>query len=292
VKDAIDMSQPLINAANHQLTVRLPDSPVELHIDRHRIAQVLSNLVNNAAKYTPPNGQISLEANCQNGKLAITVMDNGIGIDAELLPLVFELYAQAPTGEGMAQGGLGVGLNLVRRLVEMHDGEVSAESAGAGQGSRFTIRLPLMQPSDLVATPLLLVASAQPVAAATTTRALKILVVDDNVDAADILATLLEFGGHDVSMVHDAASALSSTAASLPEVVFLDIGLPDMSGYEVAPMLRNLPGMAGATLIALTGWGSESDKARSVVAGFDHHLTKPVEFTAVEALLDGIAVQR
>ncbi len=292
VKDAIDMSLPLINAASHQLTVRLPESPIALHIDRHRIAQVLSNLVNNAAKYTPPNGQITVEAACRDGLLAITVADNGIGIDAELLPRVFELYAQAPTGEGMAQGGLGVGLNLVQRLVRMHDGDVSAESGGAGQGSRFTIRLPLMQPGDLAATPLPPVAPAQPVAAASATRALKILVVDDNVDAAEILAALLEFGGHDVAVAHDAASALSSTAANPPEVVFLDIGLPDMSGYEVAPMLRNLPDMAGATLIALTGWGSESDKARSVVAGFDQHLTKPVEFTAVEALLDEMATRR
>jgi len=292
VKDAVDMSLPLVNAANHQLTIRLPESPIMLHIDRHRIAQVLSNLINNAAKYTLPKGRITLEANCQDGKLAISVTDNGIGIDADLLPLVFELYAQAPTGEGMTQGGLGVGLNLVRRLVQMHDGEVLAESGGAGQGSRFTIRLPLIDAGEQAATPLPTVERARPAAIAAESRALKILVVDDNVDAAEVLATLLEFGSHKVSMVHDAATALSSAASNPPEVVFLDIGLPDISGYEVAPMLRNLPGMAGATLIALTGWGSESDKARSVVAGFDHHLTKPVEFTAVEALLDEIAARR
>jgi PAS domain S-box-containing protein len=291
VKDAIDMSMPLIGAAQHALTVSLPEPPIVLHIDRHRIAQVISNLLNNAAKYTPPGGRIALDAHLEPGKLAIVVTDNGIGIDAALLPVVFDLYAQAPAGEGMAQGGLGVGLNLVQRMVALHDGRVVAESAGAGQGSRFTVWLPLPMRGELAVTALPPAIDAQSVMAETATRALNILVVDDNIDAADILVTLLEYSGYAATMVHDGASALASATASPPDVVFLDIGLPDMSGYEAAPLLRQLPGMANATLIALTGWGSASDKERSVLAGFDHHMTKPVEFAEVETLLEAIAAQ-
>jgi PAS domain S-box-containing protein len=289
VKDAVDMSMPLIDAARHQLTVRLPEEPVALHIDRHRMAQVLSNLVNNAAKYTPPGGRIEVTAYHDNGELAIAVADNGIGIDAALLATVFDMYAQAPAGDGMAQGGLGVGLNLVRRLVLLHDGRVTAESAGAGQGSRFTVWLPLPL-QGRAAAPAALPAS-QPEAPTREKRKLRILVVDDNVDAADILATLLEFAGHSVTVAHNGAGALASTAVDPAQVVFLDIGLPDMSGYDAAPMLRNMHGMAGAKLIALTGWGAESDKLRSQGAGFDYHLTKPADFMQVETLLDGIAAQ-
>jgi CheY-like chemotaxis protein len=182
-----------------------------------------------------------------------------------------------------------VGLNLVRRLVQLHDGRVTAESGGAGQGSRFTIWLPLPLQGRAAAPAALAV--AQPQAPTREKRKLRILVVDDNVDAADILATLLEFAGHSVTVAHDGAGALASTAVDPAQVVFLDIGLPDMSGYDAAPMLRNMHGMAGAKLIALTGWGAESDKLRSQGAGFDYHLTKPADFMQVETLLDGIAAQ-
>jgi len=291
VQDAVDMSMPLIGAARHRLTVSLPEETVLLHIDRHRITQVLANLVNNAAKYTPADGSIDISARRDNGELAITVADDGIGIDAELLPTVFDMYAQAPAGEGMTQGGLGVGLNLVRRLVQLHDGRVAAESGGAGQGSRFTVWLPLPLRAEAPLPPPV----AQPAARIEAPpqpaepRKLRILVVDDNVDAADILATLLEYSGHDVTVAYDGAAALASTAADPPQLVFLDIGLPDMSGYDAAPMLRNMRGMEQATLVALTGWGAESDKQRSTTAGFDHHLTKPADFKQVQALLDKVA---
>ena len=288
VKDAIDISMPLINAARHELTVRLPEPPVVLHIDRHRIAQVIANLLNNAAKYTPPRGKIALEAYREDGRLAIAVTDNGIGIDATLLPSVFDLYAQAPAGEGMAQGGLGVGLNLVQRMVQLHDGKVVAESGGAARGSRFTVWLPLASKAGAPVS----AAAARADVSDAETHPLNILVVDYNVDAAEMFATLLEFGGHTVMTVHDGADALTSAAAVPPDVVFLDIGLPDMSGYDAAPLLRKLDGMADATLIALTGWGAASDKKRSAAAGFDHHLTKPVEFDEVEALLERITAQR
>jgi PAS domain S-box-containing protein len=289
VQDAVDMSMPLLNAARHRLAVRLPEQPVLLHIDRHRMAQVLSNLLNNAAKYTPADGRVELDAHAGNGELIITVTDNGIGIDAALLPTVFDMYAQAPAGETMAQGGLGVGLNLVRRLVQLHDGRVAAHSDGAGKGSRFTIWLPLPLRGEAAAPAAAAVEEVAPPAG--DKRRLRILVVDDNTDAADILATLLEYIGHSVTVVHDGAGALASTAADPAQVVFLDIGLPDMSGYEAAPMLRNMHSMAEAKLVALTGWGADSDKQRASEAGFDHHLTKPADFKQVEALLDRIAAQ-
>jgi PAS domain S-box-containing protein len=290
VRDAIDMSSPLIEAARHQMTIILPEPPVVVHIDRHRIAQVLSNLINNAAKYTPPEGKILVEAYSTNSELAISVKDNGIGIAAELLPTVFDMYAQAPAGEAMAQGGLGVGLNLVRQLVLLHDGRVEAESSGAGQGSRFTVWLP--SPVQVEA-----VTDAHPGTEAkmdthaTRGRKLRILVVDDNVDAADVLSMLLEYAGHDVTIVHDGVGALASTAAYSPDVVFLDIGLPDMSGYDAAPKLRSMQGMENSKLIALTGWGAESDKQQATAAGFDYHLTKPANLAQVNALLELIAAQ-
>jgi PAS domain S-box-containing protein len=288
VRDAIDMSSPLIEAARHEMTINLPEPPVVVHIDRHRIAQVLSNLINNAAKYTPPEGKILVEAYSTNGELAISVKDNGIGIAAELLPTVFDMYAQAPAGEAMAQGGLGVGLNLVRQLVLLHDGRVEAESSGAGQGSRFTVWLPSPVQVEEVT-------DAHPgTEAKMDTRAprgskLRILVVDDNVDAADVLSMLLEYAGHDVTIVHDGVGALASTAAYSPDVVFLDIGLPDMSGYDAAPKLRSMQGMENSKLIALTGWGAESDKQQATAAGFDYHLTKPANLAQVNALLELIA---
>jgi len=288
VQDAVDMSMPLLGAAHHQLSVRLPETAVLLHIDRHRIAQVLSNLLNNAAKYTPQHGRIEVAARQHNGELAISVADNGIGIEEELLASVFDMYAQAPAGQGMAQGGLGVGLHLVRQLVQLHDGRVAAESAGIGKGSCFTVWLPLPLQSGAVVGPVAPVAAAPAVAAAVERRSLRILVVDDNTDAADVLATLLEFGGHSVTVAHDGAGAMASTATDPAQVVLLDIGLPDMSGYEVAPMLRNMHGMAGATLVALTGWGAEADKRRADAAGFDHHLTKPADFGQLQTLLDSI----
>jgi PAS domain S-box-containing protein len=285
VQDAIAMSTPLIDAAQHRLSVNLPSPPLTLHIDPHRITQVLSNLINNAAKYTPPGGHIEIAAVQRNDELAIMVTDNGIGIAAGLLPTIFDMYAQVPAAERMAQGGLGVGLNLVRQLVQLHGGRVGVESGGTGQGSCFTVWLPLpLEPADAsppVESP------ATPQAAAPST--LRILVVDDNVDAADILAALLEYSGHQVTVTHDGASAMASVASDPPQVVFLDIGLPDMSGYEAAPRLRGMYGMEKATLIALTGWGTDSDKQRSSAAGFDHHLTKPADVTQLMSLLDGIA---
>jgi len=288
VNQAIEISMPLVSAGGHQLAVDLPPDSVALHVDRHRIAQVLSNLVNNAAKYTPKGGAINVTARIDAvaGQVVIDVMDNGVGIDAEVLATVFDLYAQAPGSEGMSQGGLGVGLSLAQRLVQLHGGQVEAASGGIGHGSRFTVRLPL--PDDAVAP------AAQPVHAAPAApmAAMKVLLVDDNIDAAETLSALLEFSGYDVMLAHDGAGALEKAAQSPVPLVLLDIGLPDMDGYAVALAMRKMDGMADATLIALTGWGSEQDRLRSQQAGFDLHLTKPVDFTALQTTLAKVAARQ
>ena len=286
VREAIDMSMPLVDGGRHALSVNLPAERVCLHADRHRLAQILSNLINNAAKYTPPGGAIEVRARLENDEVAIAVLDNGIGIAANALEAVFDMYAQAHAGAEMAQGGLGVGLNLVQRLVKLHGGRVAAASGGVGLGSQFTVWLPL--PADS-AEPLVPSAVAALQAAQAETGGLRILVVDDNVDAAETLQALLEMNGHVVTAVHDGATALLQATALLPQVVFLDIGLPDMTGYDAAEAMRRIEGMERATLIALTGWGAEQDRRRSSQAGFDHHLTKPADFGIVEGLIREVA---
>ncbi|HEX8480111.1 MAG TPA: ATP-binding protein [Telluria sp.] len=290
VQDALEMSTPLINAGAHELTVALPGEALMLDADRHRIAQVLGNLVNNAAKYTPRRGRIAVDAQRDDRLVPgvlIGVADNGVGIAPAALEQVFGMYTQVHGSAAMAQGGLGVGLHLVRRLVELHGGAVAAASGGAGQGSRFTVWLPLVRAGDAV--PPFDPASAQSVAPAV---GLDVLVVDDNVDAADMLAELLGESGHRVRVAHDGAAALEISAEQLPQVVFLDIGLPDMSGLDVAVALRRIDGMKGATLVALTGWGAQEDRVRTQDAGFDRHLTKPVEFDIVSALLREVSEGR
>jgi CheY-like chemotaxis protein len=281
VKDAIEISMPLVDAGRHALDLRLPQQLVALHVDRHRIAQVLSNLVNNAAKYTPKGGRIAVEADVQGSELAISVIDNGIGIGADMLPHVFDMYAQAQNIHTMAQGGLGVGLNLVKRLVELHGGRVQAHSAGADQGSRFTVILPL----DAAVSSAPSQDAAAQAAQHVREGALRVLVVDDNIDAAQTLGALLDMRGHVVRVVHDGASALATAGSFHPHVVFLDIGLPDQSGFEIAPALRAVDGLEEALLVALTGWGAEQDRQRSREAGFDAHLTKPADFASVEGVL-------
>ncbi|VXB15673.1 ATP-binding protein [Massilia sp. 9I] len=283
VHDGVEMAMPLVNARGHRLALRLPEAQVVLQADRHRVSQVISNLVNNAAKYTPAGGDIAVEAWTEEGEAVIAVADSGIGIGPDALARVFDMYAQGHASEVMGEGGLGVGLNLVQRLVQLHGGSVAAESAGEGRGSRFTVRLPLPDAAPAASAP----ATPAPHAprAAAPGRALRVLVVDDNVDAAEMLATLLEIGGHEVRMAHDGAGAIDAARALLPEVVFLDIGLPDTTGYEAAVALRRIDGLQGTMLVALTGWGTEQDRQRAREAGMDHHLTKPAEFDAVDRLL-------
>ena len=285
IASAVETSMPLIEGGRHELKVNLPDEVLWLEVDLTRVAQVVSNLLNNAAKYTPARGRIALSARREGNQVAIAVSDSGIGIPAASLPTVFEMFTQVGRNMERAQGGLGIGLSLVRRLVELHGGTVSAASDGVGRGSTFTLRLPLLVP-DALAVPTL---DPNAGTEAGTDAGLRVLVVDDNIDAADTLAALLEMSGHLTRVANDGYQAIEMAQAFRPQVVFLDIGLPGMNGYEVARQLRQTPGMEGAVLVALTGWGTREDRQRSSEAGFDHHLTKPADINAVETLLAALS---
>jgi PAS domain S-box-containing protein len=289
VHSAVELSTPLIDARHHRLTMSVPDHAPPLWLDAQRIAQVIGNLLNNAAKYTPEHGAIELRAAVTDGELTVSVSDNGVGIPADALGSVFDMFTQVPGSKAQAQGGLGIGLNLVRRLTELHGGKVSAHSAGAGQGSTFTLHLPAKLPAAQPAlAPELLPQSPARVDAASNVS-LRVLVVDDNVDAAETLGALFEIKGHTVVTVHDGLDAVSRAETFLPQVVFLDIGLPGLSGYDVARELRARPAVAGAILVALTGWGTDADRVKSGEAGFDHHLTKPVSFDEIVRLMADLA---
>jgi CheY-like chemotaxis protein len=256
--------------------------------DPTRLEQIFANLLNNSAKYTEPEGQVWVMLQRESETAVLRVRDTGIGIGPELLPHVFDMFVQAEHGHDRAKGGLGIGLCLVRNLVEMHGGTISAQSEGAGKGSEFTVRLPaIADPPGPQTTPPQHTALQPPPAA---TR--RILVVDDNVDAADSLALLLRLEGHDVQVVHDGPAALQAVQVSRPELIFLDIGLPGMNGYEIARRIRQLPGGEDIVLFALTGWGQQDDRRQSREAGFDQHLVKPVHHSILEALLSGLSSSR
>jgi CheY-like chemotaxis protein len=281
---AVETSMPLIEAGKHAFTLDVPDAALPIDADATRIAQVVANLLNNAAKYTPPGGQIALSAQRDGLDAVITVRDSGVGIAADALAGVFEMFSQIGRTVDRSQGGLGIGLSLVRRLVEMHGGSVAATSAGANAGSIFTVRLPLAAEA-VQAGP----APGEPAPALDNAAGgLKVLVVDDNVDAAVTLSMILEMSGYTAKVAHDGYEALAVAQAFAPRVAFLDIGMPGMSGYETARAIRATPGLEDIVLVALTGWGAESDRQRSNEAGFDHHLTKPVQLDVVEALLAGL----
>ncbi|WP_306392370.1 hybrid sensor histidine kinase/response regulator [Telluria beijingensis] len=281
---AVETSLPLIEAGQHALDVDLPDLPLVVDADATRIAQVVANLLNNAAKYTPARGRIRLSVRREREDAVIAVSDTGVGIAADALAGVFEMFSQIGRTVDRSQGGLGIGLSLVRRLVEMHGGSVSAESGGTNAGSVFTVRLPLAELADGGA-------AQQPMAQALAVdggAGLKVLVVDDNVDAAVTLSMILESSGYVTRVAHDGQQALEAARDFRPRVVFLDIGMPGMSGYDTARAMRSMAGLEETVLVALTGWGAESDRQRSSEAGFDHHLTKPVQLAVVEELLTRI----
>jgi signal transduction histidine kinase/DNA-binding response OmpR family regulator len=277
VTTAVETSASLIDSGRHKLTVDVPQQPLPMEADPTRIAQVVSNLLNNAAKYTPEGGRIALKVSVQESCAVLSVTDSGIGLAADAIEKVFEMFAQVP-GVGKTQGGLGIGLSLVQSLVALHGGTVSAASPGVGQGSTFTVRLPLAAPG----------ADTEQVSArppADKPGQLQVLVVDDNTDAAESLGVLLDIEGHAAHIAHTGAEALQLVQSRPVDVVFLDIGLPDMTGYDVAKRLRMLPNMQNTLLVALTGWGTQDDRQRTRDAGFDRHLTKPAELPAVEELL-------
>jgi len=283
LQTALELSRPALDAAGHALLVDLPDDEIELHGDGTRLAQAFGNLLNNAAKYTPPGGQVSLRAWQAGSQAFVEVRDNGIGIPPEMLDKVFSLFTQVEAGSSPATGGLGIGLFLVRSLVQMHGGTVEAHSDGPGQGSVFTVTLPCLPPAGGLGEPP--AASSVPAQHAPA----RVLVVDDNVDAAETLATFLEMLGLQTRQAHDGPSALELASAFRPDVVLLDIGLPGMNGYEVARALRAHPVLGRVHLIALTGWGADEDRRRAMAAGFDHHLTKPVDLAVLEDMLRRVA---
>ncbi|WP_020654067.1 hybrid sensor histidine kinase/response regulator [Massilia niastensis] len=278
---AVETSMPLVEAARHHLDVRLPDEALPLFADPTRLTQVVSNLLNNAARYTPKGGRIVLAAERDGAEAVIAVSDNGIGIAPESLEEVFRMFTQVGQGRHPGGGGLGIGLSLVRSLVELHGGRVSAASAGTNAGSVFTVRLPLA--AHGAPPPGESAAQAAGDGAAAAGRC--VLVVDDNRDAAETLSALLTLMGHSALVANDGRQALRMLPTLQPQVVFLDLGMPGLSGYEVAAVIRADARYAGVKLVALTGWGGETDRARTAEAGFDLHLTKPATMEAIQDVL-------
>lgn len=269
--NAVETSVPLIEKGHHAFSLKFHDAPLPAAVDATRIAQVIGNLLTNAAKYTPHGGMINLAVERDGDDAVISVTDNGIGIPPESLEAVFDMFSQVGRNMPHAQGGLGIGLSLVRQLVGLHGGQVSARSEGVGKGSTFVVRLPLDLSSAQAGTP-----TELPDAEGGAGKRLRILVTDDNVDAAQTLASLLELYGHEIRIAHEGVQALRIAAQFRPDVAFLDIGMPGMSGFELARSLRQIDGLAPLRIAAISGWGAQEDLVRATEAGFDRHFTKPV----------------
>jgi PAS domain S-box-containing protein len=282
VERAVEATRPLVNQHRHRLTVLLPPHPIWLYADATRLEQVVVNLLTNAAKYTEDAGRIWLSASEEGDECVLRLRDSGVGIAPELLPRIFDLFAQAETSLDRSHGGLGIGLALVKRLVESHRGKIEVTSV-LGEGSEFTVRLPLGLSRELQA-PSIPAAAAKPAV-----RSLRVLIVDDNVDAAESLAMLVAALGHDVRTAYEGVAALQTAIECRPDLMLMDIGLPGLNGYELAARLRQLPDLRNIVLVATTGYSQESDRKLSRDAGFDHHLVKPADFGKVQQILAGVA---
>ncbi len=286
VHAAVETSRPLLEASRHDLQLSLPFTTLLAHADAARLAQALSNVLNNAARYTPPGGRIELTVAREDGRIMITVRDNGAGIPTDRLEDVFDMFTRVTPTDSI--GGLGIGLALVRRIVQMHEGEVRALSAGPGTGTTVELWLPLHVPA--VVEPIGRINAGMRVQTDETT--LRILIVDDNVDSATSQATMLELKHHVVCVVHDADAALDVVHVFEPDVALLDIGLPGMNGYQLAERLRQDAGLTDTVLVAQTGWGQPADRARALEAGFDAHLTKPVDWMALQRVLTSSTAEK
>lgn len=276
---AVEAVRPMVEARRQRLMVAVPSEVFWVEGDHTRLTQVVANLLNNAAKYTPEEGHIWVGALREDGQVAVKVRDDGIGIPPRMLPRVFDLFWQADGSLGRAQGGLGLGLTLVRRIVEMHQGSVSVVSEGQGQGSEFAVVLPLLAQPEAEH------AAAAAVPAAAAASGCRVLVADDNIDLAQSLGMMLELAGYAVSLAYSGAEALAAAETFNPEVCLLDIGLPDLSGHQVAHRLRRLRTASGALLIAVSGYAHAEQRRQAAASGFDHYLVKPVDFQQLEALL-------
>ena len=282
VRNAVDATQSMIDQARHRLAIRLPATAIRIFADPNRLAQVLTNLLHNAAKYTPSGGQIELTVTEDARHIRIAVSDTGLGIPSEMHERIFDMFTQVNGSMEMGGGGLGIGLTLVKSLVEMHGGTIEVESAGANQGSRFTVVLP----AELRVTAIGQTPPEAPTSVAMARR--RVLVVDDNRDAAETLGTMVGLLGHEVKIAFDGADAVAAAESWQPDVILMDIGMPRMNGYEAARQIRGAGWGREMLLIATTGWGQEDDRRRTKEAGFDHHLVKPVEAARVQELLAGV----
>ena len=281
LEDAVETIQPQVDGSGHKLTVIQPPGRLMVNADRGRLAQVFMNLLSNAAKYTDPGGQIEVRVVSESGHAVVSFHDSGIGIDAHRLEAVFDMFSQEEPALSRSRGGLGIGLSLTRKLVQLHGGNVTAQSDGPGKGSVFVVRLPLVASSVVPDTP------AQAAAPAAAGGGLRILVADDNEDAAETMGVLLEVMGHEVRRVHDGEAAVQAVGAFDPQLVLLDIGMPKLNGYETCAAIRERDGGAARTLVAVTGWGQPQDLKSSSDAGFDHHLVKPVDIDTLVRLIAG-----
>jgi PAS domain S-box-containing protein len=282
IQQAVEVAHPLIDAASQRLILDLPSEPIYLNADRARLAQVFGNLLNNSSKYTGPEGTISLTAKRIDGEVLVAVKDNGAGIPQDKLDSIFDMFMQVDRTSEQSQAGLGIGLTLVKRLTEMHGGSIEARSDGAGQGSEFIVRLPILSKPDLL---------SQPETAVEPSPERRILIVDDNRDSADSLSMLLEITGNKTYMAHDGVEALEAIEKYRPEVVLLDIGLPRLDGHEVCRRIREKSWGKDIVIIALTGWGQEDDRRKSEEAGFNGHLVKPVDYDELLELLSSLTTR-
>jgi signal transduction histidine kinase/ActR/RegA family two-component response regulator len=277
---AIEVARPLIEAQAHRCELLIPDGELWVEADFLRMAQVVANLLTNAAKYTDPNGEISVRVTTEGEEVVIRVSDSGIGFTSDQAATMFDMFSQVPAALPRSKGGLGIGLALARSLVRMHGGDIDASSRGPGQGSQFTVRFPRGEVAAAIygtrATPSI----------PGSDRRRRLLVADDNADAADTMASLLQLEGYEVHVAYDGEQALQQFVVHEPAVALLDVGMPKLSGYEVARAIRGLRGGQGTVLIAITGWGQLHDRGAAFEAGFDHHTTKPVDPARVIALID------
>lgn len=286
IADSIEQVKPLLESRQHHFSLNMCEEPVSIRGDQKRLVQIVTNLLNNAAKYTPVQGHIELQLSVQQGQALISVSDNGIGIAAEEQQHIFELFAQAKRDLDRSEGGLGIGLAVARKMVELHGGSIHCHSAGIGQGTRFSVSLPSVLPQEKRAEPNI-IAPAMPKSGLPT-----ILVVDDNADGAEMLASLMNMMGYVTLVENGSHSALNTARAAQPQICILDIGLPDMDGNELARRLRAQPETANALLIAVTGYGQPGDKETSLQAGFDHYLIKPVDISSLFTLLAAETARR
>ena len=284
VDGAVEITRPTTDARHHTLQLDLSAEAIELDADPVRMTQVIANLLMNAAKYTDPGGSIRLTAKHENDELTLSVADNGIGLEAGALPGLFDMFVQVKEARDRHAGGLGIGLALAKRMVELHDGTIGVRSAGVGCGSEFTIQMPCRASAALAVT-----SAAQTSLPGAALLPLRIVIADDNRDAAESLAMLLQMDGHQVSVAHDGADALRIVDAVQPQVAVLDIGMPGLTGYQVAQRIRSSLKSQPIVLVALTGWGQARDLERAKAAGFDHHLVKPADPEELRSLLESIA---